>query len=140
MVSDAERERENEKATAAEMVSAWGLPLGVPVEIVGASSSVADYEIGGWRARWWASAEWVVDFVSVAVSETRVYGWGSTFSGHVRMNELDECVSEADSAHEALRLVVAAALEACGDADANVDVGADVAALEAVSAMIKGVA
>lgn len=134
MVSEAEREREDEKKMATAMVVAWNLPLGVPVEIVGAVSSVADYDIGGWRGRWWASAEWVIDGVSVAVSETRVYGQGSTFSGFVRMNELDECTAQADSAHEALCLVVAAAREAC----ANEDV--DAGALEGVIAMIKGVA
>ena len=140
MDSEAVREREDEKKMAVEMVAVWNLPLGVPVEIVGASSSVADYDIGGWRGRRWALAEWVIDGVSVGVSETRVYGRGSTFSGFVRMNELGECVSEADSAHEALRLVVAAAREACDNADVDTDVDADVAALEGVSAMIKGVA
>jgi hypothetical protein len=121
------------KRLGARMVRQWNVGLGRPLCVLASSPNLWDDEIKQHRAKWWCCAEWRVNGVMVSLSESRVFQRGSEFTAYVRVDEMDECVFEADSAHEALRSAVAAAREACADAD----VGAD--ELDGVSAMVKGV-
>lgn len=122
------------KRLGARMVRQWGVGFGKPLCVMAGTPNLWDDEINQHRAKWWCLAEWRVNGVIVSLSESRVFQRGSEFTAYLSMDELGECSAKADSAHEALRLVVAAAREAC----ANEDV--DAGALEGVSAMIKGVA
>jgi hypothetical protein len=97
------KDQSENQAEARRMVEAWGLGLGEPIDLLGGSNSVPDYDLGCLRAVWIAIASWSGPDCRVSGCEKRTFGWGSTFWVSIQMEDGDELACDAKSAKAAFR-------------------------------------